>query len=135
MSHISSILQFKFNRKIGLIRLVQAKSKINELGVLGHFQLYVVIFMCKKMKVQTRFRSFLQFKFVHKIRLMREKCPYSEFFRPAFSRSQTEYGDTPYLSVFSLNTGKYGPEKLRMWTLFAECKMGLLRQFGIENYT
>ena len=36
---------------------------------------------------------------------MREKCPYSEFF----------------WSVFSLTTGKYGPEKLRIWTLITQC--------------
>ena len=29
--------------------------------------------------------------------------------------------DTPYLSVFSLNTGKYGPEKLRIRTLMTQC--------------
>ena len=32
---------------------------------------------------------------------LREKCPNTEFFGR----------DTPYLSVFSSNTGKYGPEK------------------------
>ena len=36
---------------------------------------------------------------------MREKCPYSEFF----------------WSVFSLTAGKYGPEKLRIWTLITQC--------------
>ena len=29
--------------------------------------------------------------------------------------------DTPYLSVFSPNAGKYGPEKLRIRTLFTQC--------------
>ena len=29
--------------------------------------------------------------------------------------------DTPYLSVFSLNAGKYGPEKLRIRTLMTQC--------------
>ena len=28
--------------------------------------------------------------------------------------------DMEYLSVFSLNVGKYGPEKLRIWTLFTQ---------------
>ena len=27
---------------------------------------------------------------------------------------------TPYLSVFSPNAGKYGPEKLRIWTFFTQ---------------
>ena len=29
--------------------------------------------------------------------------------------------DTEYLSVFSLNAGKYGPEELRRQTLFTQC--------------
>ena len=32
------------------------------------------------------------------------------YFWPVFSRIRTEYGETEYLSVFSLNVGKYGPE-------------------------
>ena len=36
---------------------------------------------------------------------LRERCPYSEFF----------------WSVVSPNAGKYGPEKLRIWTLFTQC--------------
>ena len=36
-----------------------------------------------------------------------EKCPYSELFWSVFSRIRT---DTLYLSVFSPNAGKYGPE-------------------------
>ena len=28
--------------------------------------------------------------------------------------------DTEYLSAFSPNAGKYGPEKLRIWTLFTQ---------------
>ena len=75
---------------------------------------------------------------------MREKCPYSEFFCFVFSRIWTEYGEilriqsecgkilrispysvqmrenTPYLSVFSPNKGKYGPEKLWIRTLFTQ---------------
>ena len=49
--------------------------------------------------------------------ILREKCPYLEFFWSIFSRIWTEYGEisvtpyTPYLSVFSLNTIKYEPEK------------------------
>ena len=33
------------------------------------------------------------------------------FYWSVFSRIRTEYGETEYLSVFSSNTGKYGPEK------------------------
>ena len=29
--------------------------------------------------------------------------------------------NTPYLSVFNPNAGKWGPEKLRIWTLFTQC--------------
>ena len=41
---------------------------------------------------------------------LREKCPYLEFFR----------------SVFSLNAGKYRPEKLQIRTLFMQCKLSPL---------
>ena len=44
-----------------------------------------------------------------------EKFSYSEFFWSVFSIQ------TDYLSVFSLNVGKYGPEKLRITTLFTQC--------------
>ena len=30
-------------------------------------------------------------------------------------------GDTDYLSVFSSNAGKYGPENFRISTLFTQC--------------
>ena len=43
---------------------------------------------------------------------LREKCPYSEFFWSVFSRIRTEYGE------ILGNAGKYGPEKLRIRTLF-----------------
>ena len=41
-----------------------------------------------------------------------EKCPYSEFFWSVFSHIRTE---------FSPNAEKYGPEKLRIRTLFMQC--------------
>ena len=53
---------------------------------------------------------------------LREKSPNTEFFLfriclyPDWIRR-----DTPYLSVFSPNTGKYGPEKSRIWTFFTHC--------------
>ena len=47
---------------------------------------------------------FKQNKVVH---ALRENCPNTEFFWSAFSRIWTEY---EYLSVFSPNAGKYGPE-------------------------
>ena len=37
---------------------------------------------------------------------------------PAFGLNRR---DTLYLSVFSPNAGKYGPEKSRIWTLFTQC--------------
>ena len=30
----------------------------------------------------------------------------------------SKYGHFPVFPVFGLNTGKYGPEKLRIWTIF-----------------
>ena len=52
-----------------------------------------------------------------------EKCPYLEPFWSVFSRIRTEYGETRSisLSVFSWNTGKYGPEKIRIRTFFTQC--------------
>ena len=47
---------------------------------------------------------------------LHKKCPYSEFFWSAFFHILTEYGDFPEL--FSQNTGKFGPKKLRIGTLF-----------------
>ena len=31
--------------------------------------------------------------------------------------------NTEYLSVFSPNAGKYGPEKLRIWTIFSQWEL------------
>ena len=47
-----------------------------------------------------------------------EKCPYSDrIFQPL----DRIWGDTLYLSAFSPNAKKYGPEKLQIWTLFTQC--------------
>ena len=53
-------------------------------------------------------------------------------FRTIF-RTQTvwkvpKYGvfSGPYFPVFGLNTGKYGPEKLRIWTLFTQSEFTIL---------
>ena len=43
------------------------------------------------------------------------------FFWPVFSRIWTEYGEQ-YLSVFSPNAGKYGPEKTPYLDFFTQCK-------------
>ena len=37
---------------------------------------------------------------------------------PAFGRIRR---DTPYVSVFSPNAGRYGPEKLQIRTLITQC--------------
>ena len=37
-----------------------------------------------------------------------EKCPYSKLLWSAYSSIRTEYGE--YLSLFSPNAGKFGPE-------------------------
>ena len=42
---------------------------------------------------------------------LREKCPYSEFFWSAFY----------FLAYFTILFLKYGPEKLRIKTLFTQC--------------
>ena len=52
----------------------------------------------------------------------REKCLNTEFFLVRiFPHSDWIRRDTPYLSISSPNGGKYGPEKLRIWTLFTQC--------------
>ena len=54
----------------------------------------------------------------HRIAL-REKYPYSEFPGPYFPT----FGlNTHYLSVFSPNVEKYGPEKLRIGALSTQCR-------------
>ena len=37
-----------------------------------------------------------------------------------------QHSDTPYLSVFSTNAGKYGPEKFRIRKLFTQCSVAVL---------
>ena len=43
------------------------------------------------------------------------------FSGPCFPAFGLNTEDTPYLSVFSPNAGKYGPEKLRIRKLFTQC--------------
>ena len=46
------------------------------------------------------------------IRVLCEMCPNTEFFLVhIFPHLDWIWGDTKYLSVFSMNAGKYGPEK------------------------
>ena len=53
---------------------------------------------------------------------LREKCPNTEFFLVRiFPHLDWIRRDTKYLSVFSLNAGKCGPEKLRIWIHFTQC--------------
>ena len=48
---------------------------------------------------------------VYKVQIHCVKCvKIQSYFRSVFSRIRNEYGDTKYLSVFSPNAGKYGPE-------------------------
>ena len=48
-----------------------------------------------------------------------EKCPNTKFFRFVFSCIRTEKRRfTPLISVFSVNTGKYGPEKTPYLNIF-----------------
>ena len=43
---------------------------------------------------------------------------------PAFGLNTERYGDTPYLSVFSPNAGKYGPEKTPYLDIFHAVQVG-----------
>ena len=49
-----------------------------------------------------------------------KKCPYSKLFWSVLSRIRSEYAEMLYLSVFSPNAGKCGPEQRRIRTLFAQ---------------
>ena len=50
-----------------------------------------------------------------------KKCPNTEFFLVRiFPHLDLIRRDTDYLSVFSPNAGKHGPEKLRIWPLFTQ---------------
>ena len=54
-----------------------------------------------------------------------EKCPDTEFYLSIFSCIRTAYGDLLQISVFSLNTAKYRPEKtLYLVTFHAVCVCG-----------
>ena len=55
--------------------------------------------------------------------LPRKKCRYSYIVGLVriFRHSDWIRRDTPYLSVFCPNAGKYGPKKLRIRTLFTQC--------------
>ena len=58
---------------------------------------------------------------------LHEKCPNTEFFLiRIFPHSDSIRGDTEYLSIFSMNVGKYGPQKIRIWTLFMQWEIILL---------
>ena len=50
---------------------------------------------------------------------------FSRPYFPAFGLNPERYRvirrDTEYITVFSPNAGKYGPEKFRIWTLFMQC--------------
>ena len=53
---------------------------------------------------------------------LREKCRNTEFFLVRiFPHLDWIRRDTPYLSVFSPNAGKFGPEKLHILILFTQC--------------
>ena len=55
---------------------------------------------------------------------LREKCSGTEFFLVRmFPLSDWIQRDTSYLSVFSLNAGKCGPKKLRIWTFFTQVQL------------
>ena len=52
--------------------------------------------------------------------ILREKCPYLEFF-------------WSYFPEFGLNKGSYGPEKLRIQTLFTQCELSKIVTVDTAN--
>ena len=69
---------------------------------------------------------------------LREKCPYLEFFCSVFSHNGAEYGEilciSLYLSVFSPSAGKYGPDNVRIQTLFTQCLLSCYSNFSRKTY-
>ena len=61
------------------------------------------------------FMNFIICRYLHSVK----KVQIRSFFWSVFSRIRTEYGEI-LLSVFSPNAGKYGPEKIGIWTLFMQ---------------
>ena len=50
-------------------------------------------------------------------------CGYNHFFKAQTRHEKclhTEFFSSPYFSIFGLNSENYGPEKIRIWTLFAQ---------------
>ena len=52
-----------------------------------------------------------------------------------FPHSDWILRNTPYLYVFSSNAGKCGPEKLRTWKLFIQCKQVTGKKYVLKFYT
>ena len=65
---------------------------------------------------------------------LHEKWPNTEFLVRIFPHSDSIHRDTSYLSVFSPNAGKYGPEITPMWTLFKQC-MSLKMHIPLSSYS
>ena len=61
------------------------------------------------------------FDFITFNRTVRKVSVFEVFLVRTFPHSYWIWRDTPYLSVFSTNAGKYAPEKLRIRTHFTLC--------------
>ena len=61
-----------------------------------------------------------------------KKCPSWSFLACIFPHSDWIWRDTEYLSAFSPNAGKCGPEKLQIPTLFTQCLL-LTKIFNLSN--
>ena len=74
---------------------------------------YLVYFkILNGMNTSIRIPNCLTLARPRRISALREKCPKTKFFLiRIFPHSEWIRRDTPYLSVFSPNAGKYGPEK------------------------
>ena len=75
-------------------------------------------------KVQRHFFYTCLFAAFHCVKSVRIRSFSGPYF-PAFGLN------TPYLSVFSPNTGKYRPEKLRIRTLFTQCQTNVQKHIGL----
>ena len=50
-------------------------------------------------------------------------CGYNHFFKAQTLHEKclhTEFFSSTYFSIFGLNSENYGPDKIRIWTLFAQ---------------
>ena len=112
--HESDAIQHEFNTSLTQVNMsptrVNTNQHVSDTGQVDHE--IIIVYRSLVGKVWQLFDS----------TSLREKCPNTDIFLiRIFPHSAWIRRDTAYHSVFSPNAGEYGPEKLRIWTLFTQC--------------